>query len=73
MERLEQVIQDIQAIRNTLDLIEIRGTYENCNRLLGIHQVLMRDMETLRKTADEMKAKQDEKKEDHGNDEHGNV
>ena len=31
----------IQAVINTLDLIKFDGTYDNCNRLLGIHRTLM--------------------------------
>lgn len=31
----------IQAVINTLDMIKFDGTYDNCNRLLGIHRTLM--------------------------------
>lgn len=31
----------IQAVINTLDLIKFDGTYDNCNRLFGIHRTLM--------------------------------
>ena len=37
----------IQAVLNTLDLIKFDGTYDNCNRLLGIHRTLMEVRDSL--------------------------
>lgn len=32
--------EKIQAVINTLEQLEIRGTYDNTNRLLGVYQTL---------------------------------
>lgn len=58
---MDQIIANLKAIENTLDLIEIRGTYDNSNRMLGIHQTIRWCMEELKK------------KEAENNDEHGDV
>lgn len=50
----------IQAVINTLDLIKFDGTYDNANRLLGIHRTLMEVRDSL------MEQKQ-EAEEDAGN------
>jgi len=33
--------EKIQAVLNTLELIEVKATYDNMNRILGIHKMLM--------------------------------
>lgn len=33
--------EKIQAVLNTLDQIEVKASYDNMNRLLGIHKVLI--------------------------------
>ena len=38
----------IKAVINTLDEIMIPGTYDNVNRMLGIHQTLREVMVALR-------------------------
>ena len=33
--------EKIQAVLNTLDQIEVKASYDNTNKILGIHKVLM--------------------------------
>ena len=55
--------EKIQAVLNTLDNIEIKATYDNLNRMLGIHKVLIGIRDELAKQAE--KAQTEEvKKED---------
>lgn len=41
--------EKIQAVLNTLDQIEVKASYDNTNRLLGIHKVLMEVRDDLAK------------------------
>lgn len=43
----------IQAVINTLNLIKFDGTYDNANRLLGIHRTLMEVRDDLMKQKQE--------------------
>lgn len=39
--------EKIQAVLNTLDQIEVKASYDNTNKILGIHKVLMAIMDEL--------------------------
>ena len=51
----------IQAVLNTLNIIKFDGTYDNCNRLLGIHRTLMEVRDSL--MAEKAEKKESEKQE----------
>lgn len=49
--------EKIQAVINTLENLDIRPTYDNTNRLLGVYQVLNEVKESIEKGADDGKTK----------------
>ena len=48
--------EKIQAIINTLEMLDIKPTYDNTNRLLGVYQTLAEVKESIEKGADDGKA-----------------